>query len=237
MSLLTMIQETADRLSLPRPSTVIGNTDPQVQTLLATANEEGRKLSRAGPWQELTVEATFTTVDQQTEYELETIAPGWDTQKNPTMWDRTGQNLINGPITPAEYQTDVAYLPMNIYFEWRVRQDNLVIYPPPSGGLEVAFEYATDRWCKNITTGTLQDEWLDDTDVGLIPEWLMSLGIEWRFNQRTGFVEIAAGQRQEYESEVRRQISQGVQGRTLDLTGKDLFRQRRVPWGNWSDYA
>ena len=36
-----MIQNVADRLGLPKPSTVIGNDDPTVQTLLALANQEG----------------------------------------------------------------------------------------------------------------------------------------------------------------------------------------------------
>ena len=236
MSLLTMIQETTDRLSLPTPSTIVGNSDPLVRTLLACANEEGRKLARRGPWQELEVEATFTTVEDQQFYDLETIAPGWDRQRNPTMWDRSGQNLVNGPITPAEMQTNIAYLPMNIYYEWRVIENKLQLYPPPAGDLTIAFEYITEYWCKSAS-GTLQESWQNDDDEGLLNEWIMSLGIEWRYNQKTGFVQQAAEQKQEYNTTVEKQVNQGVQGRAIDLGGHDLFRQRRVPWGNWSDYS
>ena len=236
MSLLTIIQEATDLLSLPRPDQVIGNADPQVQTLLAVANEEGRKLTRRGYWQQLETEVTFTTVLDQSEYELNTIAPGWDRQRNPTMWDRSGQNIISGPISPGEYQTNVAYLPMNVYYEWRVAGDKLVLYPPPAGDLTIGFEYVSDRWCTS-NGGVLQDRWLADTDVPRLPEYLFPLGIEWRFNMRSGLADKWPEQKREYDREVAIQISQGVQMRAIDLGGQDLFRQRRVPWGNWTDYS
>lgn len=236
MSLLTMIRDTTDRLSLPRLSTVVGNNNPQAQTLLALANEEGQKLTKAGYWQQLEKVSTFQTVDQQTLYSLDTIAPGWDRQRNPTFWDRTGQNLVNGPITPAEQQTNVAYLPMNVYYEWRAIGDQIEVYPPPAGDLEFSFEYVSDRFCKS-SGGAEQDRWLADDDVGILPEYLMSLGIEWRWNQRTGIVDLWPLQKQEYDRLAKVEASAGVQGRAIDLGGQDLFRQRRVPWGDWMDYS
>ena len=215
MSLLSMIQETAVRLSLNPPNTVIGNQTPQAQRLLAIANEEGRKLALAGFWQELEKESVFVTVDQQQFYPIEDVAPGWNRQRNPTFWDRTGQNLINGPITPAEMQTNIAYLPMNVYYEWRAIGDNYQFYPPPSGDLTFSCEYVSDRWCKS-SGGTEQSQWLADDDVGILPEDIMSLGIEWRWNQRTGLQKWPA-QKAEYDRLVKIKVSAGVQGRVLDL--------------------
>ena len=235
MSLLQIIQDATDLLGLPKPDQVIGNSDPTVQTLLAVANTEGEDLARRGPWQQLEVLAEFTTVDQQTLYNIETVAPGWNAQRNPTMWDNTQQNLVNGPLTPAEMQTNKAYLPMNVYFEWRIAADKLEIYPPPSGGLEFTFEYITRYWCKS-DGGTLQERWKEDTDVGQIPEFLMRLGIEWRYNQRVGLDSKWPEQKRIYDSMVVSEINSGVQGRPLDLAGRDLWRQRRVPWGSWPEY-
>ena len=51
MSLLTAIQDACGELSLVVPNTVIGNTDPQIQQLLALANSEGQEFCKLqGPW-------------------------------------------------------------------------------------------------------------------------------------------------------------------------------------------
>ena len=66
MSLLTVIQDACNELSLPSPAMVIGNTDPQVQQLLALANLEGQTfLQLQGPWggwPELNTTYTFNLV-------------------------------------------------------------------------------------------------------------------------------------------------------------------------------
>lgn len=66
MSLLTVIQDACNELSLSVPNTVIGNTDPQVQQLLALANLEGQTfLQLQGPWggwPELNTTYTFNLV-------------------------------------------------------------------------------------------------------------------------------------------------------------------------------
>ena len=61
MSLLTIIQNACDEISIPRPSSVIGNTDQQIRTLLAMSNHEGRELVKAGDWTVLQRLHTITT--------------------------------------------------------------------------------------------------------------------------------------------------------------------------------
>lgn len=66
MSLLTVVQDACNELSLPAPNSVIGNNDPQVQQLLALANLEGQTfLQLQGPWggwPELNTTYTFNLV-------------------------------------------------------------------------------------------------------------------------------------------------------------------------------
>lgn len=66
MSLLTVIQDACNELSLAVPNTVIGNTDPQVRQFLALANLEGQTfLQLQGPWggwPELNTTYTFNLV-------------------------------------------------------------------------------------------------------------------------------------------------------------------------------
>lgn len=66
MSLLTTIQDCCNELSLSSPTYVIGNTDQQVQQLLALANLEGQTFAQLqgswGGWPELNTVYTFNLV-------------------------------------------------------------------------------------------------------------------------------------------------------------------------------
>src|SRR5882757_6516831 len=66
MSLLTVVQDACNELSLAPPPTVIGNQDPQVQQLLALANLEGQTFLQLqgqwGGWPELNTVYTFNLV-------------------------------------------------------------------------------------------------------------------------------------------------------------------------------
>src|SRR5690242_19743656 len=51
MSLLTIIQDVCNELTLPVPNTVIGNSDQQTAQLLALSNREGQEFVKIrGPW-------------------------------------------------------------------------------------------------------------------------------------------------------------------------------------------
>lgn len=66
MTLLTIIQDACAELSLAVPTSVIGNTDPQVSQLLALSNREGFEFAgmsgQWSGWPELRVEYTFNLV-------------------------------------------------------------------------------------------------------------------------------------------------------------------------------
>ena len=70
MSLLTLVQSATPKIGIPKPNTVISNADPQVETLLALANEEGEILARRGHWERLIKEKTFTSVDGMNVYRI-----------------------------------------------------------------------------------------------------------------------------------------------------------------------
>lgn len=66
MSLLTIIQDVCNELTLPAPNSVIGNTDQQTTQLLALSNREGQEFVKLrGPWSgwtELSKTYTFNMV-------------------------------------------------------------------------------------------------------------------------------------------------------------------------------
>lgn len=152
-----------------------------------------------------------------------------------TMWDRTRYWQMRGPLSPQQWQAvkSSVYSRATIQRRFRFRQTNGVqtfwIDPPPTdNGSQLVFEYVSNGWCKNASTGVLQNQWLADSDLGVIDEYLMRLGVKWRTLERLGMVYDAA--LADYEREVSKAVAQDGGAGILDLapTGG--------PWllGPWS---
>lgn len=184
MTLLSIIQKTSSRLGLRRPTAVIGSTDITAQTLLELANEEGDELSRAHDWQDLIVERAVSTVGQ---VEQTTALPiDYDRfPHNVEIWNRTHNQRYAGPTPQRLWQQLQQGVSAGAVGWWRILGGSLHIYPAPTAGEDLAFEYLTKNWCAKAD-GTGQSEWLADTDVCLLPERLFVLGVRWRWKAAKG---------------------------------------------------
>ena len=90
MSMLETVQRFCKRRNLDIPATVTGTTDSQIRQILAMLEEEGNELSGRGEWEQLTFEASHTTVATESQGEMTTIADnGYRYIKFDTIWDRT----------------------------------------------------------------------------------------------------------------------------------------------------
>lgn len=184
MTLITIVSDASDRIGLQRPSAVMSSTDLTVRTLLGFAQQEGRELARAATWQALQTEKTFTTVAQ--ELQTSAIPTDFDWYMQDTMYNRTSRRKVEGPLTPGEWQVTKATLVTLVNPAFRIRGRNILITPTPSAGDTVAYEYISKNWCES-ESGTDQSSWAADSDVGLLDEELMTLGVIWRYRKSKGF--------------------------------------------------
>lgn len=181
MTLLSTIQNAARALNIAVPTTVIGNSDLNAALLLRLAQEEGDELSRRHDWQNITFEKTHTTLAAQ----LQTGAIPSDYERlvyNAEIWNRTLSQKYTKVSNANAWQRLQLGLTGGVTGWWRIKANALYIYPAPTAGQTIAFEYVSKNWCES-SGGTDQSAWAADTDVGLIPERLMTLGIIWRWKQ------------------------------------------------------
>lgn len=214
MSLLTIVQEVASRLSLPIPATVVSNTDKTALRLLSLAREEGRAMSRHGPWKRLTAEKTFTTVAQ--EIQTSAVPSDLDWIIPETIFNRTLRKEVEGPLTPVEWQQHKATLVTRVNPAFRIRGADFLMGPAPSAGETIAYEYVTKNWCTSAA-GTAQTSWTADGDLPLLDEELHILGIIWRFRWRLG-VDYSADSAT-YELEVSRALNREGSRRRISTDG------------------
>jgi hypothetical protein len=233
MSLLTLVQDAADLCGVPRPSSVAGATDTTVRRLYALAKIEGKALMQRHQWQELITEASLTTLAAEDQGLIETIAPGFAWWIGGTIWNRTIQDQIGGPLSPQEWQSDKAQVSTGPYSQFRIRLKHLYMYPAPTAGQSVKFEYGSRYWCQSAG-GTGQETWAADTDTGILSEHLMTLGVRWRYQQLNG---LDYGESfRAYEIEVANAIGRDGAKRPLNLNEGDDCPPRgvRAPDGSWA---
>lgn len=187
MSLLTTVQYLCGRTGVPVPTSVIGTTDKQVLQVLRLLEEEGTDLSKRGPWEGITREATFTTAATESQGAMTTLASnGFRYIKNNTIWDRTNKLPVCGPMDIPEWQAIKALTWTGPRYRYRIRGGLLLITPTPAASLSWAFEYASLNWILGADLTTYKQYFTLDTDTILLPEDLVLMGLRWRWKKEKG---------------------------------------------------
>lgn len=188
MSLLTTIQTFCERTNLPVPTTIVGTTDAQIRQVKALLEEIGNDLSVRGDWESLTYEATLTTVATESQGAMTTLAPnGFRHIKNETIWDRTNKLPIYGPLTSQDWQATKALTATGPRYQFRIRGGLLMVNPVPTAGYTWAFEYVTQNWISNAAGSIFKQYFTVDSDLILLPETLVLMGLRWKYKAEKGF--------------------------------------------------
>ena len=65
---------------------------------------------------------------------------------------------------------------------WIIYEDKFHLSPPPAASAQARFPYITKKWAKNAV-GEPRASFSADTDVFLLPERLLTLGLVWRWRE------------------------------------------------------
>lgn len=165
-----------------------------------------------------------------------------------TFWDRTNFWRMRGPQSPQQwqvYKSSVLGSTPSVWRRFRFRGANwksggtgtagvqvLSIDPLPlAPNADLVYEYVSNGWCQSAS-GTLQSSWQNDTDTGVLDEYLLQLGLQWRLFQRLGIQ--YAEQLAEYENEVDKAIAQDGGAPVLRITPMPFsIFTANVPEASW----
>lgn len=230
MTLLAIVQDVCGRLSLPQPSAVVGSTDRQVIQLYELANEEGQELAARHPWQALTEETTFVTVDAPAQ--TGALPADFDRFIPNSFFNRSTCRPMTGPITPREWQWIQAQpVYSTAYLAFRERTGQFLIAPTPPAGQTIAYEYVSQNWALS-SGGAPQSSFLGDTDLALLDEGLMRLGLRWRFLRAKGL--DYAEEMATYERRLEQAMARDGGSTALTLTPQPIDPNRiNIPDGSY----
>lgn len=235
MTCLSIVQNVIKRV-LPTstiPTVVVGSTDPQIIQFLALLNEEGQTLADETNWQALTLETSFTTVATDTQGTLATIAPGLKFVINDTIWNRTLRMPVFGPLGPQMWQQQKAMYYTGPWNQYRIFGNAIKFIPTPVAGQSCFFEYVSRNWCVNAAGSTTYSSFNADTDIGLLDEQLLELGLIWRWKMSKGLDFDADYQK--YNVRVMNAKGRDASKPILNMGGSynDFPAIVIVPAGNW----
>jgi hypothetical protein len=235
MSMLSIIQHFCRRRGIPRPTTAYGSTDPQVLQVMALLEEEGNDLATRHDWQALTFEASHTSLASEDQGAIATIATnGYRHIKNETIWNRTTSIPLYGPMNDVEWQSVKGMAATGPHYRYRIRGGKLLVNPVPAAGEAWYFEYYSKNWLTDSTGVTYRQYVGADTDIGLLPEDLLLMGLTWRWKKEKGldYAEDFAT----YESQAKDAMSHDGGRRTLsqDNLTDDARPRVFVAAGNWA---
>lgn len=192
-TILTLVNNVLPEIGLPKLTTLIGNTNQTALRTLALANREGKSLSKL-PWRSLIKRNVITTASSAESYALPS---DFDHFVDNTFWNDSNDELMEGPLSDERWQADVSGLltvTVNDRFQIRANgNDNrLFVRPVPTSAENLTFFYSSNGWCRS-SSGNRQSEWLADTDVLLLDDYVFELGLRWR---------ILKAQRREFQDEL-----------------------------------
>lgn len=151
-----------------------------------------------------------------------------------TLWDRSRFWAMRGPMSPQEWQlyksSVIGNATIQRRFRFREIGGNQVfsIDPVPTdNNSALVFEYVSNGWCKS-QLGTRQTSWQADTDLGVLDEYLITLGIRWRMMRRLGF--SYAEELDEYDRQVSKAAAKDGGMAILNLVGSPNDLQLLGPW-------
>lgn len=198
-------------------NTLIASVDSPTQVTLTNAVDAG------------TVSLTFG----QSDYSLPS---DFERSIDMTQWDRTRYWAMRGPLSAQQWQLYKSSVLGRATIQRRYRFRNiggvnrLSIDPVPTDNdSTLVFEYVSNAWCAS-SLGVPQTQWLADTDVGILDEYLIGLSVKWRTMERLGLAYEAA--LSEYERQESKAVAQDGGAPTLDLTpteGVALLTPYAVP--------
>ena len=165
-----------------------------------------------------------------------------------TLWDRSRFWQMRGAMTPQQWQLYKSS-PIgraSIQRRWRIRVPSgsavgtaptFSIDPiPTDNGSQLVYEYVSNAWCKS-SGGTPQTLWAADTDIGILDEYLIGLGVKWRMLERLGMDFSSA--REEYERLVDQALGADGGAPVIDMTptlGTYLLNWTNVPESNYGGH-
>jgi hypothetical protein len=226
-TVLEIGNEAAGLCNLPQQTTLVGNTNQNAVRILRAVKDAAEKdVFRGAEWEILQYEDTFAT-DASTSYDE--LPADFDRFILGTIWDRTNDRPVIGPVTPQlwqKYESGLSGL-SGLRLLLRVMGDAaggkvIKIHPSTDTGTTIAFEYISNKYILDEDAVNLKDAVAKDGDTFLFDDDLVVAATTWRLLRNLGM--SFADEKIEFEEMIAERRSNDGAGEVLNMQLSSVFR-------------
>jgi hypothetical protein len=224
-TLLEIVQDACyGPIGLTPPTAVAASTDGIARRMLRFVNMEGTSLIEEVAWEQLTVIETFATDTVNT---AQAAVPPADWQRltpECSFWDVALRRPLIGPVSKDVWVKLVSDNLGSVDRYWTMIGGVLNIFPVSGSADTIRYPYQKKNWVVDVDDME-KERFTADTDVPLIPDKLLELGLIWRWKSSVGldFAEDMANYTRAKEILV---ATHRVKG---DISTTSAFRGKGIP--------
>ena len=184
-SILDIAINAANACAVQAPATLVKPTTQNDQLFASVVNSTLDSLMRSCDWQALEREAVLYTTQGQKNYPLDAIAPDIYSIINASLWMKGSMRSVIGGMTQESWrQHKQFHIPVvDVYFKI---QNNMIMFLKDPGCLEIHFGYRSNAVVMDAKTAEPKPAITANTDIPIFDEYLVKLGITWRWLKRSG---------------------------------------------------
>ncbi|WP_026621290.1 hypothetical protein M728_001858 [Ensifer sp. WSM1721] len=175
MTLLTIINEVCDIVSLDRFDSVYGTNDPNAQTMVALAEEAGAEIARRADWKQMLKAHVVSASPEILPADYQRLAPGGAVR---AVDGRFFRAVTNG----AQWAVIVGVASAESYCRLSGRE---MFFSPATAAAGATIDYVSKNWVLGDPYEE-RDTFRADDDTTLFPERLLVKGLIWRWKRQKG---------------------------------------------------
>lgn len=185
MSLLTIVNDALQLTQNPQGTIAFSSSDLLTQQFVGFVKEEGIELSRKADWSILKVNSTIIGDGSNT---LWSIPADFDRMvSGDALWSNKYPTYpLSGPTSDTDFLAFKVSPVIQVRPFWRRMGNFFEIWPALVAGEIVTFQYRTANWILDKDGVTSKQVFANDLDTSRLPEWVVTLGVRWRFKSSKG---------------------------------------------------
>jgi len=186
MTILSIIRKSAAVCNITVPSSVVSSVDDNIKQMMVLAQMEGEETSSSFDWRNLKTAMSIAGDGVTAQFllppDFDRFAPGM-----PLVSSAYPRWPLVGPVdddTLLRLKSIGVLSPVPC---WRLVGGAIEFWPAPAAGTTITSEYRSSAWILSGVDGTTrQPEFLSDSDISLVPERVIMLGVVWRWKAAKG---------------------------------------------------
>ena len=214
-TILEICREVADLAAVKRPDDLFNGNSQSENIFLSVAKSALDSLLRYGDWQELTKQGCLETQEGKKSYIISEFVPDFFCLLNNTIFIKDSHERVLGAITPEQWMKDKYFYSAAPEIKFIIQNGRFIFLNEPPCGVKIVFQYRSNNIVWDFDTFEEKNVLSANTDVPIFDEYLVKLGILWRWLKRSGL--DYSEEFNEYERELKKRYGSELAIQNINL--------------------